>query len=93
MAQNNFVNTDGEFTLGGEVVDRNGNIRVATRSDSVFNGKTVSLQVKGPGGNWYNTGVSFKESGAQVLAVREGMTYRFISDSDFDGTTINFMFF
>lgn len=93
MAQNNLVASNAEFTLGGEVVDRNGNVRVATRNSAIFNGKTLSLQVKGPGGNWYDTGVSFNAGGAQVLAVREGMTYRFVSDSDFAGTTLNFMFF
>lgn len=91
--QNLAIATNGEFKLDDYSVDRNGNLRVASRSDSNFNGKTFNLQVKGPGNNWYDTGVSFKESGAQVLAVREGMTYRFNPVSDFVGTTLNFMFF
>lgn len=86
------VNND-EFKLNPEVVDRNGMVRMATRNSSVFNGKTFSLQVKGPGGNWYDTGVSFKEAGAQATYLRENMTYRFASDSDYAGITLNFLFF
>lgn len=91
MFERTVTNND-SFQLPPNVVGRGGTLRVASKVGSDFKGQTLALQVQGPSGNWYDTGVSFKESGAQVLNVRDGMTYRFAA-GDFTNVALGFWFF
>jgi hypothetical protein len=84
-----------QFTLNDVDGNRNGDVRVAILLGSVFDSKTLSLEVQAPGtANWYATGVNFAAmTDTAIVTLRPNYTYRINSSSWGGALAVSLMFF
>lgn len=88
-------NAPKQFTLADIDGNRNGDVRIALLLGSVFDGKTLSLEVQAPGtSNWYATGVTFAAmADTAVATLRPNYTYRINSSAWGGALAVSLMFF
>lgn len=96
VSLDNTTPADGvSFTLADVDTNKNGDVRMAIKKASVFDSKTIAIEVQHPSNSdWYTTGVSIAtEADCAVIALRPNYTYRAIPSATGGALNVSLMFF